>query len=202
MSATMIERALAAGMTAVGDGWTVYGRAVPYEVDQRVTDDGGRTWYLERFQRASFRKDAENGGQWVNLFMGHGGGGDGERWLGRCTELDDRPDGLYAAFRLNRSHPQAEDARTGHLRGWSVSAQVRHSRVDRSTGRDVTVRESCALSHVAATASPQYANAGVLVARSGQALDLPPLVLPNLRHPDSPTVIYASDRAGAWARNL
>lgn len=199
MNENVIERALAA-MVPVGDGWTVYGRAVPYEVDQRVTDDQGRTWYLERFQRASFARDADNGGQWVNLFIGHGGGSDGERWLGRCTGLEDRRDGLYASFRLNRAHPQAEAARSGDLRGWSVSAQVRATRIERTGSQPVTVRESCALSHVAATANPQYATAGVLVARSGAAPNRAPLILANTRRPGTPTVIYPDDRVWAWAR--
>lgn len=200
MNATVIERAVPDdALTATGDGWTVFGRAVPYGHDQRVTDDG-RTWYTERFARGAFARDAKSGGRWVNLFLGHGGD-EGERWLGRCVGLDDRPDGLYAGFRLNRDHPRAEAARSGDLRGWSVSAKVRASRVDYTMGAPVTVREDCSLSHVAATSSPQYLNTGVLVARAAHHLNRPPLFLPNTRH-DRPTVIYPTDRAGAWARTV
>jgi len=164
MTELIITRALHDNaLEPVGDGWTVHGRAVPYGVEQEVSDDG-RTRYVEEFAAGAFARDAAKGGRWVNLMLGHRGD-DGDRYLGRCVELEDRRDGLYAAFRINRDHPQAEAARSGELRGWSVEARVYRARAERRGGRDILVREVCGLSHVAATASPQYAAAGVLVAR-------------------------------------
>jgi HK97 family phage prohead protease len=164
MSELTIERAVPVGaLEPIGDGWTVYGMAVPYGVDQRVTDDGV-TYYFERFEAGAFERDAAKGGRWVNLYLGHSGD-DGDRWLGRCVGLLEGDDGLYPSFRLNREHPQAEAARSGDLMGWSVSARVYKTRRELGGTLPVVIRERCGLSHVAATALPQYAGAGVLVAR-------------------------------------
>jgi HK97 family phage prohead protease len=164
MGELLIERA-APALEAVGDGWTVYGMAVPYGVQNRVTDDGGLTFYTEVFEPGSFSRDVTKGGRWVNLMVGHSGD-DGDRFLGRCLSLEDRTDGLYGSFRLDRSNPQAEAARAGELRGWSVSARVyRSTKETDAMGQPLIRRQACGLSHVAATASPQYAGAGVLVAR-------------------------------------
>lgn len=172
MSELIIERALSDhALEPVGDGWTVEGRVVPYGVDQTVSDDG-RASYVERFTPGAFARDVVKGGRWVNLFVGHAGD-DGDRWLGRCVDLAEQPDGLYAAFRINRGHPQAEEARSGDLRKWSVGARVYRTRVERAGVGEIRVRELCGLNHVAATASPQYAGAGVLVARDHELIGAP-----------------------------
>jgi len=159
MSELIIQRSLPdTAFEPVGDGWTVEGRAVPYGVTQEVSDGDGS--YFERFRPGAFSRDVQKGGLWVNLMVGHSGD-DGDRFIGRCVNLSEAHDGLYAAFRLNRSHPRAEEARAGDLRGWSVSARVYSSR---KIG-NLVEREQCGLCHVAATRTPQYAGAGVLVAR-------------------------------------
>lgn len=178
MAELIIERA-ASALEPVGDGWTVYGRAVPYGVENRVTDDGGTSFYTEVFEHGAFTRDVSKGGRWVNLMVGHSGD-DGERFLGRCVGLEEATDGLYGSFRLDRSNPQAEAARAGELRGWSVSARVYRSREERDNlGQRLVRRQACGLSHVAATASPQYAGAGVLVARD-HVLTVAPSATPNL----------------------
>lgn len=178
MTELLIERS-AAPLEPVGDGWTVYGQAVPYGTENQVTDDGGVTFYTEVFDPGSFARDADKGGRWVNLMVGHHGD-DGDRFLGRCVALEERADGLYGSFRLDRNHAQAEAARAGELRGWSVSARVYRSRENRDTaGGRIVHRERCGLSHVAATASPQYAGAGVLVARE-HVLIVAPSTTPHL----------------------
>jgi HK97 family phage prohead protease len=163
MSQLLITRS-APEMEPAGDGWTVEGIAVPYGVEQSVTDDGGTTFYSEAFAPRAFSRDVEKGGRWVNLMLGHDGD-DGDRYLGRCVAIRETTAGLFTAFRLNRSHADAEAARSGELTHWSVSARVYRSRRETRDGHAVTWRESCGLSHVAATANPQYAGAGVLVAR-------------------------------------
>jgi HK97 family phage prohead protease len=164
MTELIIERE-GAPLEPVGDGWTVYGQAVPYGSPSRVTDDGGTTFYTEVFESGCFSRDVGKGGRWVNLMVGHHGD-DGDRYLGRCVGLEEHSDGLYPSFRLDRTHPQAEAARAGELRGWSVSARVYRSREESDNlGQRLVRRLSCGLSHVAATASPQYGGAGVLVAR-------------------------------------
>jgi HK97 family phage prohead protease len=167
MSELVIERSLP-GLEPIGDGWTVYGRAVPYGVEQRVTDDG-RTFYLEEFAPGCHSRDAVKGGRWLNLMVGHKGD-DGDRFLGRCVELVEQPDGAYCAFRLDRSHPLAEAARSGELRGWSVSAHVYRTREIFRAGRAIMLREICGMRHVAATPVPQYAGAGVMVARDHEII--------------------------------
>lgn len=172
MSELLINRAAAAALEPVGDGWTVHGLAVPYEREQPVSDDGVET-YLEAFAGGSFHRDVGKGGRWVNLMLGHHGD-DGDRFLGRCVALEEDSEGLWPSFRLDRSHPAAEEARSGELRGWSVSARVYRSRsVTRPDGSRVVWREVCGLSHVAATRSPQYAGAGVLVAREHVLVNAP-----------------------------
>ena len=173
MDELVIERSLPApALEPIGDGWTVYGRAVPYNQEQQVSDDGV-TVYLEEFATAAFCRDVAKGGRWVNLMLGHVGD-DGDRFLGRLVGLEEFEDGLYPSFRLDRSHPQAEAARSGELTSWSVSAHVYRSRKIHRAGREVMVREVCGLRHVAATPRPQYAGAGVLVARGHELVDAAP----------------------------
>jgi HK97 family phage prohead protease len=160
-------------MEPVGDGWTVEGLAVPYGVPADVTDDGGTTFYAEAFRPGAFARDAQKGGRWVNLMVGHFGD-DGDRYLGRCVSLRESRHGLIAAFRINRDHADAEAARSGELVHWSVSARVYKSVRETDNGRAVVWRESCGLSHVAATAAPQYAGAGVTVAREHVMVDTTP----------------------------
>lgn len=162
MSELMISRA-AAPLEPVGDGWTVEGLAVPYGRPQQVSDNG-QDYYAEEFRPGAFSRDARAGGRWVNLFEGHHGD-EGERYLGRCVALREDSEGLWSTFRINREHPRAEAARSGELTGWSVSARVYRTEHITRAGLPVTVRVLCGLSHIAATATPQYAGAGVKVAR-------------------------------------
>jgi HK97 family phage prohead protease len=175
MTELLVERSMTAPLEPVGDGWTVRGLAVPYGVESRVTDDGS-TYYYEAFDTGSFSRDAAKGGRWVNLMLGHAGD-EGDRWLGRCLGLEEEADGLYPSFRLNRDHPQAEEARSGEFTGWSVQARVYRSRIERHAGREVRVRMVCGLNHVAATRSPQYAGAGVQVARDHELIGIEPTPL-------------------------
>lgn len=170
MAELLISRA-APALEPVGDGWTVEGIAVPYGIAHPVTDDG-TTFYREGFLPGAFGRDVAKGGRWVNLMLGHHGD-DGDRFLGRCVGLGEEPGGLRATFRIDRTHPQAEAARAGELTGWSVSARVYRSRTEGPPDKRVTWRELCGLSHVAATAQPQYAGAGVLVAREHVAVEAP-----------------------------
>lgn len=171
MSELIINRATAA-LEPVGDGWTVDGLIVPYEREQEVSDDGGATTYLEEFAPAAFTRDVEKGGRWVNLMIGHAGD-DGDRYLGRCLQLASQRDGLHGSFRLDRSNPHAEEARSGELMGWSVSARVYRSVSVQRGSRRVVVREIAGISHVAATPRPQYAGAGVTLAREHELIVAP-----------------------------
>jgi HK97 family phage prohead protease len=186
MPELLINRA-APALEPVGDGWTVEGIAVPYGVPHKVSDDG-TTYYREGFTPGAFGRDVAKGGRWVNLMLGHSGD-DGDRFLGRCVGLTEEPSGLRATFRLDRTHPQAEAARAGELTGWSVSARVYRSRTEGPANDRTVWREVCGLSHVAATAQPQYAGAGVLVAREHTLVNAP-----------SPTPVR--DELRAWLDSL
>src|SRR5262245_6853534 len=133
----VIERS-APGLEPVGDGWTVWGRAVPYGTEQRVTDDGS-TFYLEEFAPGAFARDIARGGGWINLYVGHHGDF-GDRHLGACTYLEERDDGLYPTFALKREHPLAAEARAGELTNWSVKATVYRSQVVTRAGRQIMRR--------------------------------------------------------------
>lgn len=166
MTELIIQRALpvtAFALESGGDGWTLYGRAIPYNRVEEVTDNGVDS-YWEGWKPEAFARDAAKGGRWVNLFVTHRGD-EGERFLGRVIELSEADDGLYAAIRLERTHPKAEAARSGELTGWSVSAHIYRSRTELVGGREVVWRESAGLSHIAATPRPQYAGAGVIAYR-------------------------------------
>jgi HK97 family phage prohead protease len=169
MSELMICRAMPdTALEPTGDGWTIGGLAIPYAREQDVRDFDG-TRYVEEIARGAFSRDVVKGGLWVNLMIGHDGD-DGDRFLGRCVRLEDRDDGLWPWFRLNRDHPRAEEARSGELTGWSVSARVYRSREVLRPGRKVILREVLGLSHVAATPRPQYAGAGVQIAREHELI--------------------------------
>jgi len=148
----------------VGDGWTVGGIVVPYATEQRATDDGV-SFHLEETSHGAYARDCRGAPWgWVQLRHGHGDV-TRDRYLGRCVNLSEREDGLWTEFRINREHPLAEEARSGGLTGWSVSAIVERFRDVIRPGRSVRVYELCSLRHVAATASPQYAGAGVMMVR-------------------------------------
>ena len=60
MSELLIERAAAAPLENTGDGWTLYGLAVPYGVESLVSDDG-LVFYREVFQAGCFQRDVTKG---------------------------------------------------------------------------------------------------------------------------------------------
>jgi uncharacterized protein YwbE len=160
MSELIVLRAVNA-FEQVGDGWTIYGRAVRYGVKETVSDDFGQTWYDEEWEPHAFDRDVAAGGRWVNLLAGHDGL-DADVYLGRAKRLETRPDGLYAEVGLEKDHPLAEDARTGRLTRWSVGAAVTRS-VVRQDG--TKVRMAAGLRHIAAVASKKDAREGEWMAQ-------------------------------------
>ena len=170
MTQLSIERAIP-DLEPTGDGWTLYGRAVPYGIESRVVDPGAPP-YWEEFAQSTFARDVGNGCRWVNLYAGHAGDF-GDRFLARCRHAVERDDGLHLEFRIDRerANPElAEAARSGELTGWSIKATVYRSRELVRGARRVVLREKAAIEHVAATKVPQYAGAGVLVARDHELI--------------------------------
>jgi HK97 family phage prohead protease len=151
-----------------GDGRTIGGRCVPYNVAADVSDDGVTT-YREMFAPGAFGKQTSAPAR-IELRYLHGAGLL-ER-IGRGTQLEDRDDGLWGMFHV-RDGVVGDQALAlvddGFLTGLSVSG-----RAVRSTNRDgVVVRERVHLSEVSLCEVPAYAGARVSMRRSRLELEVP-----------------------------
>lgn len=76
-----------------GDGRTIYGIAVPYNKEQRITNN-----LVEVFRKGVFA-DVLKAAHRVKLLRGHGE----NRILGRATLLKETDEGLYAEFKVSRT---------------------------------------------------------------------------------------------------
>lgn len=120
----MIERIFRAELAAAGDGRTLTGFAVPFDVEATVDDGDGP--YLEVFRRGAFRNVVKDPGR-VKLCYGHSDRV--EDWIGKTALLREEGPGLWAEFRLDdpraRAHADIETmaykVRDGQLGGLSVS---------------------------------------------------------------------------------
>ena len=168
MSELIIERSIAAAtMEPIGDGWTLHGRAVPYDVDQEVTDDG-KSHYYERSCARCLCPGRSSPAAVGSTSWSATAGTTGSAYLGRCIAIADTSGGLDLDSWNQPGASSRRRARPGDLMGWSVSAHVFRTRKSVENGRLVMVRERCGLSHVAATAlTPSTPGAGVPRGRSG-----------------------------------
>lgn len=150
---------------AGGDGRTIYGLAVPYDVELEVSD----WWddYTEVFRAGSFTKTIRERRHPVPLLVSH------ERRalpIGKATELSEEPDGLHAAFHLAPTRQAddvlalvAEDALSGLSIGFEpVDHKVTpgHKRTPPSA-RDLHERTAVILHEVSVCNFPAYEDAGV-----------------------------------------
>lgn len=93
---TFESRTLSADLQyrAEGDGRTIYGIAVPYDVEMRVTSDT-----TEVFRQGAFA-DVVRAPHRVKLLRGH----DAKAYpLGRATLLRETDKGLYAEFKISKT---------------------------------------------------------------------------------------------------
>lgn len=83
-----------------GDGRTVHGRAIPYNVEARIDHDfdGPR---VEVHRPGTFRNSTKDPGR-VKAFSLHAHLR-GDAPVGVASMLDDKPDGLYAALRIAKT---------------------------------------------------------------------------------------------------
>jgi HK97 family phage prohead protease len=149
---------------APGDGRTIVGRAVPYNVPAEVSDDGGTTRYREMFVEGAFRR-ACRVPERVVLTGEHEHGM--LATIGRAIELHEDEDGFYGAWEVTPGaigdHALAL-VHQGVLRGLSVEAVVLDAY--RREQRGVVIRRHCHLDSVGLCRSPAYREAEVLAVRS------------------------------------
>jgi HK97 family phage prohead protease len=156
-----ITRAFPAELTA-GDGRTILGRCVPYDVPTLVADDTGPP-YLESWRRGAFRRIARDAPRVRLVYEHHETIGD---VIGHAVELHETDGGLDAVFRaIGAPGEQAlELIRAGVVRGLSIQAIIPPSG-SRTRADGVVERTLASLRHVALTATPAYADAVVTATR-------------------------------------
>lgn len=114
----MLFRGYQADLTVRGDGRTVYGYAVPYDVDAIVNDGFGD--YAERFLFGAFRSVVKQAHR-VKFQPSHDQ--DFLSWVGNATCLREEKKGLYSEFRVDASERGQQliyKIRDGQLPGLSV----------------------------------------------------------------------------------
>ena len=158
------------------DGRTLTGRIVPYNEIANVVEVDSETNEYVRYQETflphslaamaqgfSARGGKFANGQFIPLLIDHNDNFD--NMVGHATELRDEDDGAYASFRLY------DDARITKIRSvlteshTGLSISFRDVRTPRIVN-DIVQRVQVFVSHVAATPSPAYQNAGILALRS------------------------------------
>jgi HK97 family phage prohead protease len=149
-----------------GDGRTILGRCVPFDVPTLVADGPGTEPYMESFRRGAFRRITKAAHR-VRLVYEHGETiGD---VVGHGVELTETEGGLDAVFRaIGAPGDQAlELIRAGVCRGLSVQVMVPANGTRRTAEGTVERHLVTELRHVALTARPAYADALVTATRSG-----------------------------------
>ena len=149
-----------------GEGRTIHGIVVPYDVSARVRDGGAP--YEEAFQYGAFAKTLSERRSPVKLLSQH----DPHNPIGRAVELEERKGvGLYGAFRVSNTraaNDQLELARDGVLDSFSVG----FSPVNHIKRGATTVRTEVKLREVSLVTFPAYEGAlvsGIRSLDSGEA---------------------------------
>src|SRR5262245_24040514 len=94
----MFTRSFTGDLTIRGDGRTVFGYAVPFDVEAIVNDGYGD--YVERFRRGAFRNVVKDHAR-VQFRYQHDD--DLLAWIGNATLLREEDRGLYGEWRLDNS---------------------------------------------------------------------------------------------------
>lgn len=138
-----------------GDGRTVFGIAVPYDVEAKVNDGYGP--YVEVFRKGSFAKTISESGARIKLCVNH----DKLRRLpiGRATLLREDAAGLYGEFAVSKTREGDEALtliRDGVVDAFSVGfVPVKH----REPERGFIERTEVKASEVSVVAFPAYVDA-------------------------------------------
>jgi HK97 family phage prohead protease len=158
----------------VSDGRSIIGRCVPFD-DRALVADGDGTPYYEIIRRGAFRNSlrAARAGRY-RLVYEHST--DLANVIGPAVELVERDDGLHGTFRAldgTIGDHALELVRSGTCTGLSITART-HERGTRILDDGTVERSLLSLEHVALTAEPAYAGAGVTAVRNRGDLDAPP----------------------------
>ena len=159
-----------------GDGRTLFGLAVPYNVPTRISSRLEGV-FLETFRPGSFAQTIRERGAKVRLHVLH----DQTTRLpiGRATELREDPAGLVGEFRVSAT-VQGDEVlalvRDGALDGLSIGFRPIRDRWAKD--RQSVERLEVALNEVSVVASPAYAGARIVGVRAairyippGEAVD-------------------------------
>ncbi len=147
-----------------GDGRTLYGRLVPYN----VVGDVGQ--FRERFLPGVFSRQlsTEQPGH-VKLYGAHYNRLSGQAPIGKAVRMTEQPDGLYGELRVFDTS-SGEDAlklvKQDEVRGLSVGFKPTPGGGSRKAADGVIERIAGHLDHVSLTHDPVYPDAAVLSVRS------------------------------------
>jgi uncharacterized protein len=150
-----------------GDGRTLVGLAVPFDIETEVDD--GRGSYREVFRRGAFAKTVRERGQRVPLLVNH----DHLRRLpiGVSTVLREDAAGLYSEYRVSQTREGDEVlalVRDGALDGLSIGFRPIKDRPGPAARGQLPLIEriEAALREVSAVAFPAYADAKLVGVRT------------------------------------
>lgn len=148
----------------------IEGLAVPYNRPARVSDDGGRTWYMEAFADRVFARSTmpANVGR-VRLNWTHDESFELLTWIGRMLRLTESSEGLIMVARVDSSPfgdaalAKVKDEQVG---GLSVSARVMAESAPRKDG--IVWRTRAHLRHIAVVEDPAYGGARITAMRAAK----------------------------------
>ena len=109
-------------LRADGDGRTVVGIAVPYDVEQRIGSN-----LVEVFRKGVFRNVTRAANR-VKLLYQH----KTDAPIGRAVMLEEREEGLYGEFRISRPKPETKRSNSSG----TASSQTSPSASNRSRTRN------------------------------------------------------------------
>lgn len=175
----LVVRTFQATIAADGDGRTIEGMVIPFDVEQIVADPPTFERYTETVAPGAFRSvvqapnrvllDFEHYGALTNDALGSMGSIAGT--LGHAVSLEERPDGLYGQFRVLRGSDgdkALELAREGVLGGFSAAMKpLRSARTAVGAMRRLKVH----LDRVSLCRVGAYEQARVMAIRTGHVLD-------------------------------
>jgi HK97 family phage prohead protease len=181
---TVLIREVATGLAVrdddAGDGRILFGPLIPWNTEARVLDRGRLV--VEQFERGAL---AGTDPARVQLTARHPR--DGELPIGVGTELEERSDAAWGAWRVSKTalgDEVLELARDGVPLGLSIGFMEVAGGSRWSPDRRRVVRTRALVDHVAVVRTPAYVGAGVVGVRSEPEHVARPLLLAvaRLRH--------------------
>lgn len=169
MTEKIVQRVFRAEFDVHRSQRIIEGRAVPYGVAERVSDDGV-TSYLEEWQMGAFARALlpANMGR-VRFQYTHENEDDLGRWIGRTTRLRELKDGLYGEWKVDESawgDAVLFKVADGQLPGLSISATP----IANTARGEIVLRTKAHLRHVAAVPQGAFSDALVTAVRAAQPM--------------------------------